>query len=415
MKTEIWKPKEVESYLVKYYKNQNTRDTCRTYIRNYFTTINKPPDKYTDRSVKEITDDLWNFAQAIENRPKKTQTAGISIIKKYLTRHDVTIKESLMDDLRQRNNLKRTIKSLTKKATPTQKQLKEILAHADMKSRLLFLFCASTGCRIDEALNLTFKNIDLENRTVELSEEITKGEYTRYTFFTEEVQELLKLWKLKRQDLMVLKFKKSVFLRDKLTSMGYEVKKVRVDKRDHGFNWYIYKDGVQLTRDEIIQLDDRLFPIDYCTALRMWSGILEKAGEPYNTKDDNKKFQHSRYLYNIHCQRRFWYTQLTSDRANTEYVNFMGGHFSELDKAYKDFDSTEMRTKLKQEYDSHAKSLLIYDIPHDLTDINKSLADKDKQIQNMQQEMQDIRMKLLEVEMKQVQELQRENLGKNKR
>ncbi len=398
MRAHNWHPKIVESYIVKYYKSINSRDTVRVYLKAFFERMGKEPDELIKQSVEEIQDLLFEYAKKIEDKPKKTQKTMLSILKKFLTRNKIDIPELTWEELQIRNNLKRGgSRPITKKETPTANDLKKILSYASgIKSRSLFSFLASTGLRIDEALNLSFDDIDLKERKVSLTDK-AKNEIPRFTFFTTESKDLLNLWIPERKRMLQRRYKTSVFVRKQLKKRGYEITKKKIAE-SNGIvynNWIISKDGRELSKDDIISLDKRIFPFDYVTARKMWEGLLEKAGDPYNKKDNNPKLQYPRYLYNVHSLRRFWFTQLMFDRANEEFINFMGGHSSLLDNAYK-FDNKLMESKLKDEYDTHSNCLLIFESDTS-TETNKRLDEKDKQIKEMQETIMDMKAQILEL------------------
>ncbi len=388
MRTHDWHPKIIESYLVKYYKNKDSRDTVRVYLKAFFERIKKEPDELVQLPLEEIQNLLFEYAKKIEDKPKKTQKTMLSILKKFLTRNRIDIPELTWEDLQIRNNLKKGgSRPLTKKETPTGNDLKKILSYATgVKSRSLFVLLASTGLRIDEALNLTFDDIDLNEKKVMLTDK-AKFEIPRYTFFTTEAKELLELWIPERKRMLQKRYKTSVFVRNQFEKMGYTLTKKKVAE-SNGIvynNWIISKDGEELTKEEIIQLEKRIFPFDYVTARRMWENLLEKAGHPYNKKDNNPKLQYPRYMYNVHSIRRFWFTNLMFDRTNEEFINYMGGHTTFLDNIYK-FENKVMETKLKTEYDTHASCLLIFESDTS-TETTKRLDEKDIQIKELQEKM----------------------------
>jgi hypothetical protein len=192
------------------------------------------------------------------------------------------------------------------------------------------------------------------------------------------------------------RFKKSKYLREQLKKKGYNVYKKYIgkstinNKQYDNYRWIVEKDGKELSKKEIVALDNRIWPFDYVNAGRMWRTLLEKAGKPFNEIDTNPKLQFKKYLYNEHCLRRFWFTQLASDRANEEFVNFIGGHTSDLSKTYKDLDSEIMRRAIKEEYDNHMGCLSIFESQLDLSEINDKLQEKDQQIQDQQKKIEDL-------------------------
>lgn len=397
MKNKVWHPKIIEAYLEKYYST-NSRDTARNYLKNFFTTMNEDPDKLIKKSNEEITKIIWDYVKRIENRAPKTQNAMLSFIKKFLVRHRKAIDDVEWEDIRNRNKLKR-VRPITKKKTPSLQDLKKILSYTtSIKAKSLFVFCASSGCRIDEALKLTWNDIDLDERMVILIDETAKFDNPRYTFFTPECKELLELWKPERIRMMQLRYKKSKYLRDKLEKQGYEVFKV-------GDYWIIKKDGKELTKEEIISLDNRIWPFDYVNAVRMWVALLEKACDPFNEIDNNEKLKFKKYLYNEHCLRRFWFTQLASDRANEDYVNYIGGHISELNASYKQFDSEIMRRKVKEEYDSHIRCLSIFEAQPDLSDIHQQMQEKDQKISELEKKIEEMNSTLTKMIVEKTMEL----------
>ena len=398
MKTNNWHPKNIESYLRKYYSNEESRNTGRAYLKAYFTTMNKNPETYIkETSQKEILTDLLTYAEQIEGRAKKTQSIMLSMIKKYITRNDILIPESKWEDILIRNNLKRQTKAIAMRKTPTQTDLKKILSYADIKSKSLFVFCAATGLRINEALALTFDHIDMETRKVDLRDDIAKEDNQRFTFFTPESQEILTFWIPEREKALQRMYKKSQYLRDKLKKKGYEFK--RVKDKTRGYYWKAYKDGKELTKEQLIKLDNRIWPFDYVNAQRMWAALLEKAGEPYNMMDRNPKFKDGgKSPYSIHSLRRYWFTQLSTDRANDEYVQFMGGHTTDLKQTYLNYYENEVyKKKMKEEYDMHIGALSIFESVPDLSGLQDDMKAKDERIATMEQELRDMKMQIIEL------------------
>ena len=389
-----WNSKLVDEYIIKYYKNIETRKTVKTYLRVFFTTIDKAPEKWIKGNEKSIIEDIWSFIKIIENKPPKTQSTVLNIVKKFLERHDFEIKSRQWEEIRQRNNLNRNVRPLGKKGTPTQHDLKTILSHATgIKSKTFFITLASSGLRIGELLKITWDDINFDKRMIMLDETKAKDGIPRFTFFSEEAKELLLLWKPERDKQLCKRYRKSVYLRKSLEKQGFSFKKET--------HWYAYKDGKKISKEELIQIDKRVFPYNSVNFEKIWHRLLESAGEPYNNRDNNPRLQHGKYLFNIHSIRRFWFTQLRSDRMNNEYYNYIGGHTSLLDRAYGDwlFDPI-MQEKIKKDYDEHMGVLSIYQAVPDLKGIHQELQEKDRQIKDMQDEMQQMKAEILEMRIK---------------
>jgi len=346
MRTNDWKHKIVEEYLIRYYKPLKSRVTVRSCLKTFFTTMNKDPAKWLKQTPKTIQDDLYKFAQKIENNPSKTQTGLISHIKTFLERNDIELKRTIWNEIQTRNNLDK-VRATTKKKTPTAADLKKILSYAtNIKARAYFMLLASSGLRAGECVRLSWSDINIENRMIRLNEDVAKDSIPRFTFFSDEAKELLELWKPECKKYLIA------------------IKK---------------------------ENDKRVFPFEIGNFEKIWCRLIDKAGHPYNDKDDNKKLKHSRYMYNIHSIRRFWFTQLRSDRMNDEFYNYIGGHTSLLDRTYGDWlDDETMQTTIKREYDTHAKALSIFEVRPDLTKITD-------EIEELKSENQEMKMKILEL------------------
>jgi len=266
----------------------------------------------------------------------------LACVKVFLERYDVELKKREWQDIMTRNNLRRA-RPITQKATPNNADLRAILSYGDIKSRALFVFTCTTGMRIDEILSLTFDDIDMEKCHVHVKREIAKCGSSRDTFFSIETRELLNQWLIERERYLIRGYRKSKFVRNKLEREGFELRK-------YNHIWCVLLDNIKLSNGELIRMENRIFPFEYQNVATMWHNLLEKAGDPYNKKDGKY------YLYNIHSLRRFWFTQMESSGANINFINYMGGHESELNSDYTSFDVK----KLKEDYDKHQNYLSIF-------------------------------------------------------
>ena len=385
MKKDTWHPKIVEAYLVKHYKNNRSRITVRVCLKIFFNSLGKDPETWLKQNKKRLEEDLFTVAKKIENRPNKTQVTILTVIKKYLERHHMEMKSTVWEELRRRNSLVRAIRPLSKKATPTQMDLKKILSFAaNSKAKSYVTLLACSGLRRDEALKLEWNDIDWENHMIRVREEVAKGGIPRFTFFTKEAQDLLELWKIERRNSLTNLYRVSKKFREELISKGYDVKMVNKC-------WKVFKDGREFSTADVIELDARIFPFEFSNIEKIWTRLLEKTGAPYNQRDHNPRLNHPRYLYNINSIRRFWFTQLRSDRMNDEFYNFIGGHMSLLDRTYGDWlDDVTMQQQIKTEYDAHVSALFISEIPPNLSDLHDEMKEKDQEITNLQQQVDEL-------------------------
>lgn len=404
MKTKNYS-KTIEKYLNDWFKSDGSRKTVRWCLWEYFKILKEEPDGYFKRhNQTALKGHLLRFVKDIDSRPPRTQTNLFSSVRKYFRLHDVKMPESYWEELKLRNKLKKA-RAITKKATPTIQELKKILSYANLKQKTLFMFCATTGLRIGEAVQITYDDINMDKRRVDVSEDIGKGEYERFSFFTPEVKDTLLEWEKERLRLLQGKHIKSLYVRKMLENQGYAIKmeKHHQEKDKWRYVYVVYKNGKKLSKEELLKLDNRVFPFTDKNAEIMWINLLEKAGEPFNKRDSNPKFKKPRYLYNQHCLRRFWYTQLSSSRMNSEYRDFIGGHMSQLDSSYIRFlDNKIWKDKIKKEYDVHMGCLMIYETVPDLTEINKnldSLRQENKEIkkenEQLRKDMQSLMVKVL--------------------
>ena len=408
MRKHNWHPKIIEDYLMKYYRNIETRNTYRAYLKQFFRTIDKQPSSFIKLNPKTIENHIWDFAKQVEDKPKKSQSLVFTAVKLFLVRHDVDIKNRIWEDLKIRNNLKRSTTAITKKKTPTLQDLKKILSYSGVRSKALFTLLASSGLRIDEALNLTFNDIDMDERKITLIDEKAKFDIPRITFFTKEAKELLELWLPEREKMLNRRYKTSHFVRKQLHKQGYEVKRENVRNGQPRYEWRVYKDGKQLSKQEIIDMEKRIFPFDYVNARRLWVRLLEKTGHPFNEMDENPKLQNHKYLYNIHSLRRFFWSQMGTSRANPEYVNFIGGHMSQLDRTYKNwFDNDRIHQEIKEEYDKHMSCLTIFEAGPDLQEVSDNLKQKDEQIHDLQDTIREMKAEMLELRLEKLEKQNR--------
>ena len=262
----------IENTLGMITKKPRTKATYRSYINMYFRILGvKNPDKYfTDN--RDYTADIWKVAKKIENMPPKTQQTLVSSVKRFLQRNDIEIKTREWEDISSRNELKMAY-SIVDDVIPKADQLKRLLQLSSPKIKTLVMFLATTGCRLNEALSLKWKDIDMDKRTVTLLPEITKKRKKRFTFFTEETKEVLEAWKRERHRFIKLSMKKSIYVRNQLAKDGFEIKK----KND---KWVIYKDGKPVERDKVIALDQRVFPFTSANAHQAWVALLSQAKQP---------------------------------------------------------------------------------------------------------------------------------------
>ena len=370
----------IEKTLNKITKKPRTKATYRSYINLYFKLLDvKNPETYFT-SKRDYTKDVWEVAEEIENMAPKTQSILFTVVKRFLSRNDIEIKQREWEDIASRNELKRSY-AIIDDVIPTSNQLKHLLQFADPKIKTLVQFLSTTGCRINEALQLTWNNIDLNTRMVKISAEISKTSRKRYAFFTKETKEMLEIWQKERLRFIAHSMNKSIFVRNKLESDGYTIKK-------SGDKWKIYKDSKKIDKQDLIKLEQRVFPLSAQTATVSWNNLLERAGDPFNKKDSNKRLKHPRYRYHFHSLRKFWFHSFQNTDANKNHIDFIGGHQTLLDRTYTDFLSQP--EKLKDTYDKFSSCLAIYESKPDLSGVQKQLEEKDKQIAEMERKIKNM-------------------------
>ena len=70
----------------------------------------------------------------------------------------------------------------------------DITKYSEYRDYVIIQLLIDTGMRLGETLAIEIDNIDIENRTILLSADITKGKKDRYVFFSNTMYTILKRW-----------------------------------------------------------------------------------------------------------------------------------------------------------------------------------------------------------------------------
>jgi len=358
METEL-----IGDYLSTYVKKA-TKDLTHTAIKSFLTNVYggalKRSNEEWETLAKEYImeckagrrswfNDLLNYITylAKKDRPPMSVYAYVNRVKNWITYTldvDLTAKQRRI----LRSRLPKGKRARTVEDDLTREKLQKILTHCDTKGRALFLFLASSGIRIGEALQLRLSDIDLDHDPVKVT---VRGQYTKAgdtytTFITKEAKTALEEWLKEREDYMRSAFQKGRGL------------------------------GRQRLRPEE---DKRIFPFSDTVAHDLWVRALKKAG--LEERDDGTK----RRTMRIHMLRKWFMSQLKLVIPET-VVEAFAGHTGYLDEAYRRYTCNQLADLYKR-----GESYLYVLVPREVKEI---LTEQRKSFESMQKEIQDLYRKL---------------------
>jgi integrase len=289
--------------------------------------------------------DLLKFAADLHERPPKSARAfmaGVRSWLEYCLDIELTRKQSRL----LLGRLPKGLRARTEEAELSRETLRKILAHADLKGRALFLFLASSGVRIGEALKLKLQDVNLN---VDPPIVTVRGEYTKsgdsYTsFLSSEAKEALEQWLRVRED----------YIRS-ATNRGRGLGRIKNTE------------------------DARIFPFSPAVAEAMWYTVIEKAG--LNHKDSST----GRYKLHIHMLRK-WFLSQAKLAAPESVVEAWAGHSGYLDEAYRRYSMDQLR-----EFYKKAETYLFINIPKDISQIQTKFQ---KDVDEMRDRIADLTRKL---------------------
>ena len=314
----------LKDWLETNFPNKSTKKTYLSALRLFKQNLNiKNLGKYL-KEGPDADNDIKRYLSSLNERPSKTVSSYTAAVKAFFLDHDIELKKNTWKKLRRRGFLPKRITAQTRDKKPSKGQLKRIINYSSIRGRALFLFLASSGCRVGETLKLKIADLDLE---ADPPQAFIRGETTksgvgeRTVFFSYEAKDAIKDW---------------LAIKDK------------TGKRD----------GKGTYESPLI------FPFSHPTASMMLYGALDKAGLA------QRDHRTGRRVYHIHSLRKFFRTQIGLDLDTT---NALMGHSQYLDSAY-----------LRQEHNDIANAYLenmgnvsIYAVESpDLVQENEELKDR---------------------------------------
>ncbi len=317
------------------YAKRNTRYVFQSGVRHFLRSVygveldNSSLELHAARYVEECRagrdwfKDLLKYAADLHGRPPKSAKAFISGAKgwlEYTLGVEVTRKQQRL----LLGRLPKGSRARTGEAELSREILRRVLTHTDVKGRALFLFLASSGIRIGEALKLRLSDVDLRRDPAEV---YVRGEYTKsgdaYTsFLSSEAREALAEWL-----------------------------KVRDSYLEGSLNR-----GRGLRRVKVVE-DDRIFPFSPSTAEQIWQNAIR------NARMDERDSSTNRHRLHIHMLRK-WFLSQAKIAVPESVAEAWAGHVGYLDEAYRRYSRDQLR-----EFYRKAEPHLLIGVPRDVAEI----------------------------------------------
>ena len=324
---------------LEFYQSKSTKHTYGAGLRNFEYEMNIKLTKLLKKDKRTIQNTIEKYIiKLYKNKSGKTKSVYFKALKYYLERNEITLDKFFL------KNIKNKIKDrypATMDIIPTNQILREILEHGNVKDRALFLTLASSGIRINEALQLTHNDINLKHNPpiINLKGEITKSGYPRFTFISNEAKSSLQSFLKVREEYIKNASKK--------TPKGH--------KRPIN--------------------DNRIFPFSYSTAYSMFTRLLIKSG--YIEKDQST----NSYKIHIHSLRKFFKTKLSAE-IQKYHLDKLTGHENELSDAYV---RPDLET-LSKEYLNAEHLISIFEQPPNTEEIYDKIKLLESEIEKLKEE-----------------------------
>ena len=337
------------------YAKKNTRRVFLAGVKHFLVSVYGEAENLEAAAAQYIGEcksglrdwfkDLLKYAADLHGRPPKSARAFMTGAKswlEYCLDVELTRKQSRLIQGR----LPKGSKARTEEAELSRETLRKILAHADVKARALFLFLASSGIRIGEALRLRLEdvNLNMDPPMVTVRGEYTKSGDTYLSFISSEAREALEQWL-----------------------------RVRTSYIHSAANR-----GRGLGKTKRVE-DPRLFPFSQGVAEQMWYTAIEKAG--LNMKDEAT----GRYKLHLHMLRK-WFLSQAKIAAPENVVEAWAGHSGYLDDAYRRYT----RQQLAELYRKAEPYLLIH-VPSDIHELQTKTQ---QDIEELREQIADLTRKL---------------------
>jgi len=376
----VEKSKKIQEFLK--YKEGNTKKSYINSLKKFLKWFDKKyPKTDFDSYLKDIrlmeikekiatTDqyekDILDYLKELKTKyTPKTIATDIAIVKGLLRKCRIDLDNAFWDDVR---NLSPGTATTNDVIVSSQKELKEILTHANTRQRAIFMTMITSGTRLIETCSLKLKDdgrssyIDLNHTypriTIRYGQ--AKNKANGRTRISPEAKSCIVEWLKIRDDEIIKSYKRQMNFKT--------VPKI--------------KDFTEAVINEIVKKEDRLFPFHGRTIEREWNELLAKAKYDEKNAVSPGHTKARRHKRNVHTLRKVFRSQI--GMYNDDLGEFLINHVSELRSIY-DVKGDEW---LDQEYGKGLRYLTIFETVMDESDrikrINKQMKEKDQTITEMQ-------------------------------
>jgi len=286
--------------------NGSSKSTYRSWLKKCFRLLNENPETYFNKTVDEICQDTLTILKIIEKDPPKTKQGIMYSWKSLLSLHDITLKPSIIRIIKNKTKGH----SISEVRIITTQMLKEILSTAGVKERAFFLFLATSGIRIGEALKLRVdEHLELTHDPplVRITSDIAEKGDKRITFITDEAKEYLLKW-IKQRDR---------YIEDKKNKCNFK-KKMNLE-----------------------QYNDRVFPFSSRVVYIWWERLLDKSGYLEIYKKTKRKTM-------VVHQLRSYFRSALGPIIKQDVIEALMGHTNELQRSYRRYTEAKLANYYKQ-------------------------------------------------------------------
>ncbi len=337
------------------YPNRNTKHGYRATLKLFFNVvgITDPNSYFNNRNNEQIEKDVELFYQQRikQGCAPKTISSDIGCLKTFLSYNRVDLPSVVWRSMRQR--MKGT-RARTQDRIPEPHELKAILSHMDTRGRAFYLTMVSSGMRIDEVTNITFKDIHLDEdpcRIVIRGNHTKTGE-TRTVFVSCETREAIQEWlKIRQHHLDVIKRR--------------------------------FPRGTENTKD------DRIFPFGNRASRCLWNDALKKSGlEEFDdsltclvNSVENCK---GRRTLHPHSLRKYFATH-SSFVVGHDITEALLGHQEGLDAVYKKYQGNTVKELAELYKQKIEPKVSVYSNTEELMQLKETVGIQSKKIDTQSQ------------------------------